>query len=112
MAGAVSLDGWASSLGVSNDDDAVGVVEDLRAPVQGHADTVGRLQDRVRSSPGDVSVLLGRAVSLLDSAADELMKVQGRVCPPRTRSPLMRARVEVTSDGLVSVWQPFAAVVW
>jgi len=112
MAGAVNPDGWASSLGVSNDDDAVGVVEDLRARVQGHADTVGRLQDRVRSSPGDVSVLLRQAVFLLDSAADELVKVQGRVCPPRTRSPLMRARVEVMSDVLVSVCQPFAAVVW
>jgi len=76
MAGGLNLDGWAFSLGVSNDDDAVGVVEDLRARVQSHADTVGRLQDRVRSSPGDVSVLLGQAVSLLDSAADELVEVR------------------------------------
>jgi hypothetical protein len=76
MAGGVNLDGWASSLGVSNDDDAVGVVEDLRARVHAHADIVGRLQDRVRSSPGDVSVLLGQAVSLLDSAADELVEVR------------------------------------
>ena len=76
MAGGVDLDGWASSLGVSNDDDAVGVVEDLRARVQGHADTVGKLQDRVRSSPGDVCVFLGQAVSLLDAAAGELVEVR------------------------------------
>ena len=76
MAGGVNLDGWASSLGVSNDDDAVGVVEDLRARVQSHADTVGKLQDRVRSSPGDVCVVLGQAVSLLDAAAGELVEVR------------------------------------
>lgn len=76
MAAGVNLDGWASCLGVPNDDDAVGVVDDLRARVQSHADTVGKLQDRVRSSPGDVSVLLGQAVALLDSAADELVEVR------------------------------------
>ena len=76
MVARVNLDGWAASLGVSNDDDAVGVVEDLRARVQGHADTVGRLQGRVKSSPGDVSVLLGQAVALLDEAADELVEVR------------------------------------
>lgn len=76
MVARVNLDGWAASLGVSNDDDAVGVVEDLRTRVQGHADTVGKLQERVRSSPGDVPVLLGQAVSLLDEAADELVEVR------------------------------------
>ena len=76
MVARVNLDGWAASLGVSNDDDAVGVVEDLRARVQGHADTVGRLRDRVTSSPGDVSVLLAQAVALLDEAADELVEVR------------------------------------
>lgn len=76
MVGGVNLDGWAFSLGVSNDDDAVDVVEDLRARVQYHADTVGKLHDRVRSSPGDVGVFLGQAVSLLDAAADELVEVR------------------------------------
>jgi len=76
MVAGVNVDGWAASLGVSNDDDAVGVVEDLRARVQGHADAVGKLQDRIRSSPGDVSVRLGQAVSLLDAAADELVEVR------------------------------------
>ncbi len=76
MVAGVNLDAWAASLGVSNDDDAVGVVEDLRARVQGHAHTVRKLQDRVRPSPGDVSVLLGQAVSLLDDAADELVEVR------------------------------------
>ena len=76
MVAGVNLDGWASALGVSNDDDAVGMVEDLRARIQGHADTVGKVQDRVRSSPGDVSVLLGQAVSLLDEAAEELVEVR------------------------------------
>lgn len=76
MVAGVNLDGWASSLGVSNDDDAVGVVEDLRARLQHHADTVGKLQDRVRSSPGDVCVFLGQVVSLLDAAADELVEVR------------------------------------
>ena len=76
MAVGVNLDGWAASLGVSNDDDAVGVVDDLRARVQSQADTVGGLQDRVHSAPGDVSALLAQAVSLLDSAADELVEVR------------------------------------
>ena len=76
MVAGVNLDGWAASLGVSNDNDAVGVLEDLRARVQGQADAVGKLQDRVRSSPGDVSVLLGQAVSLLDDVADELVEVR------------------------------------
>ena len=76
MVAGVNLDGGAALLGVTNDDDAVGVIEDLRSWVQGHADTVGKLQDRVRSSPGDVSVLLGQAVSLLDAAADELVEIR------------------------------------
>ena len=76
MVAGVNLDGWASSLGVSNDDDAVGLVEDLRSRIEAHAELVGRLQTRVHSSPGDVSVLLGQAVALLDEAADELVEVR------------------------------------
>lgn len=76
MVAGVNLDGWASSLGVSNDDDAAGVVEELRTRVEAHAELVGPLQIRVSSSPGDVSVLLGQAVALLDSAADELVEVR------------------------------------
>lgn len=76
MAGAVDLNGWARSLGVSNDDDAVAVVEDMRARVTEMESTAGHVQTKVVGCPGDVGAAIGQVLRLLEGVSDELVEVR------------------------------------
>ena len=76
MVGSVDLNGWARSLGVTNDDDAVVVVEDLRARVTEMEATAAHLQTKVAGCPGDVGVAFGQVLRLLEVASDELIEVR------------------------------------
>ena len=76
MVGSVDLNGWAGSLGVSNDDDAISLVEDLRARVTEMESTAAHLQAKVAGCPGDVGAAIGQVLRLLEVAADELIEVR------------------------------------
>lgn len=76
MVGAVDLDGWARSLGVTNDDDGIGVVEELRFRVEMMVSSAARLQTKVSHCPGDVGSALNRVLSLLEDAEGELIEVR------------------------------------
>lgn len=76
MVGAVDVNGWARFLGVSNDDDAIAVVEDLRARVTEMEATAAHVQTKVAGCPGNVGPALGQVMRLLETASDELIEVR------------------------------------
>lgn len=76
MVGSVDLDGWARSLVVTTDDDAIGVVEELRFRVSMIESTAARLQTKLSDCPGDIGTALSRVMSLLEDAEGELIEVR------------------------------------